>query len=121
MDGQRGLRWASSARVSSTGPVAVGQQLADDAHALLGGLAGPVDGLGHALAQGPVVIDERVADVGERQPAQLGDGVVGGDRAVAHAVEQLPEVGLVHRHSLPVWRSLEAHQSWWPDTASLAN
>ena len=62
------LAWSSDARVSSTGAGAVGEQLADDAHALLGRLARAVDGLGHALAQRAVVVDERVADVGERQP-----------------------------------------------------
>ena len=48
---------------------------------VLGGLARPVDGLGHALAQGPVVVDPGEAEVGPRQPPQRGHGVVGRDRA----------------------------------------
>ena len=43
-----------------------------------GCLARPVDGLGQALAQRPVVVDAGEAEVGEGQPAQRGHGVVGG-------------------------------------------
>ena len=42
------------------------QQLADDGNALLGRLTLAVHGLGHSLTNRPVVIDERVADLGER-------------------------------------------------------
>ena len=73
------------------------EQLADDAHALFGRLARPVDRLRHALAERPVVVDERVAEVGERQPAQARDGLVGRHLAGADAVDQRPQRGLVHR------------------------
>ena len=86
------------------GSGAVGEQLADDAHALLGRLARPVDGLGHALAQLAVVIDERAADVGERQPAQAADDVVGAAPAGRQVVEQRPQRRFVHRPMLPEHR-----------------
>ena len=72
-----------------------------------GVLPGPVDRLGHALAQCAVVVDQRVADVGERQPAQLGDGVVGAALAAADVVDQLPHVGLVHDSHATVGDSLD--------------
>jgi hypothetical protein len=53
------------------------EQLGDDAHALLGGLAGPVDRFGHALPDGAVMVDERVPEVGEREPFETCHGVVG--------------------------------------------
>jgi hypothetical protein len=48
---------------------------------VLGRLAGPVDGFGHALAQVTVVVDPGEPQVGVGQAAQLADGIVG--RAVA--------------------------------------
>ena len=72
------------------------QQLADDRDALLERLAAAVDGLGHALAQRAVVIDQGIADLGERQAAQLLDGVVGVDRAAADVVDQLAQRCFVH-------------------------
>ena len=57
----------------------MGEQLADHAHALLRRLAGAVDGLRQTLAKGAVVVDEGVADVGERQPLQPADDLVGVD------------------------------------------
>ena len=77
---------------------AVGEQLADDAHALLGRLARAVDGLGQALAQRPVVIDEGVAEVGERAAGcRRADGVVGVDPPGGDVVEQRPQGRFVHR------------------------
>ena len=69
--------------------------------ALLGRLARPVDRLGHALAQGAVVVDEGVADVGERQPPQPADDVVGVDAAGGEVVEQRPQGRFVHASMLP--------------------
>ena len=78
-----------------------GEQLADDAHALLGRLAGSVHGLRQALAEGAVVIDEGVAEIGEREPAQAGDDLVGVDSAGGQVVEQCAQRRFVHRSMLP--------------------
>ena len=80
-------------------------QLGDDPHALLGGLAGPVDRLGHALAERSMMVDEGIAEIGERQPPQAGDRLVGGDGAGPQAVDQRPQGGLVHAVMLAeIWR-----------------
>ena len=85
---------------------AVGEQLADDAHALLGRLARPVHGLGQALAQAAVVVDEGVTDVGERQPAQAAHDLVGVDATGSEVVEQRPQRRFVHPAMLPdAWPS----------------
>jgi hypothetical protein len=44
-----------------------------------------------------VVVDERVADVGEGQPAQRGNGVVGAGAPGGHVVEERSQRGFVHR------------------------
>ena len=72
----------------------MGEQLADDAGALLGRLARPEHRLGHALAQGAVVVDEGVADVGERQPAQPGDDLVGARSARRRGRRAAPAASL---------------------------
>ncbi len=77
-------------------PVAVRQQLGDDPGALLGCLARAEHCFGHALAQGPVVVDEGVADVGERQPAQPDDHLIGADPSGREVVEHLPQRRLLH-------------------------
>ena len=87
---------------------AVVEQLADDAHALLRRLARSVDGLGQPLAQGPVVVDEGVADVGERQPLQPADDLVGVDAPGLQLVEQRPQRLFVHAPILPGPRNLGA-------------
>ncbi len=71
------LTWASVALVSSTGRGGGGEQLLDDRRAVLGRLARPVDGFGHALAQVTVVVDAGEPQVGVGQAPQLADGVVG--------------------------------------------
>ena len=82
--------------MSSTGAAAVVEQLADDRDALLGRLAGAVHRFRQALAQGPVVVDEGVADVGERQPPQPSHDVVGVDAPGREVVEQRPQRRFVH-------------------------
>ena len=52
------------------------------------------------------MVDERVADLGERQPAQLGDGLVGRHRPARSVVDQPAQRGLVHAGSL--WRRAAA-------------
>jgi hypothetical protein len=79
----------------------VGQQLADDPHALLGRLPRSVDRLRHALAQRPVVVDERVTEVGERQPAQSRDGVIGRHDPAAQIVDEATQRRFVHPAMLP--------------------
>ena len=66
---------------------AVGQQFAHNARDLIGGFAGPVDGLGNSLAQRSVVIDQCVANIGKGQAAQGGHCFVGAERSGAHAFE----------------------------------
>ncbi len=67
---------------------AVVEQFTDDPNALLGALARAVDGFGHTLAKRPVMIDEGLADVGERETAQLGHGVIGGRRPGPDRLDQ---------------------------------
>ena len=94
--------WSASARDSTIGERAgLGEQLGHDGRALRRRLARAVDRLGHALAQRAVVVDPGVPEVGEGQPSQGGDGVVGADRTGLHRVEKLPEGGLVHPPILP--------------------
>ena len=96
------LTCSSSARGEQHRAGAVGEQLADDAHALLGGLARPVDRLGHALAQGAVVVDEGVAEVGERQAAQAARRRRRRRRAPARtSSSSARSVGLVHGAIVP--------------------
>ena len=77
-------------------PGGVREQLAHDGHALLGRLTLAVHRFRHALANGAVMIDQRVAHLRERQPPQLRDCVVGRDRADAHTIDQLLQLALVH-------------------------
>lgn len=79
---------------------AVGEQLAHDAHNLLGCLAGPVHGFGLTLAQRTVVVDASVAQVGKRQAAQLRNGVIGRDRTVRNSRHDAGEIVDVHRSSV---------------------
>ncbi len=72
------------------------EQLADDGDGLLDGLPGTEHGLGPVLAQRPVVVDAGEPEVGEGEPPQLLDGVVGSDRSGAHALDQGAELGVVH-------------------------
>ncbi len=46
------------------------------------------------------MVDAGEAEVGERQPSQLGEGVVGMNVAGTDAVEQAPKSGLVHAGSI---------------------
>ena len=88
MGGQRGGRL----RIGDTGHQhragAVVQQLGHDLHDLTDALARPVDRLGQALAQSPVVVDAGVAQVGPRQAGQLRGGVGRRHAAGGHVVEQ---------------------------------
>ena len=56
--------------------------------------------LGKALAEGPMVIDAREAEVRERpgakHPEQLMDGLASVDGAARHLIEELPQLGRVH-------------------------
>ena len=79
---------------------AVGEQLPDDANHLLGCLAGPVHGFGLTLAQGTMVVDACVAQVGKRQPAQLRHGVIGRDGTVRNSRHDAGEIVDVHRPSV---------------------
>ena len=63
--------WSSSTRVSRMGRSPTDEQLGDDGRALVGCLARPVDRLGQSLAHGAVVVDPGVAEIGEREAAQL--------------------------------------------------
>ena len=43
-----------------------------------------------------MVIDQRIADVGEGQPAKSGNGIVSAERAGLNIGQQLTDIGLVH-------------------------
>ena len=46
------------------------------------------------------MVDQGVSDIGERQPPERGDGIVGADAAGGHVVEQCPQRRFVHaRHA----------------------
>ena len=77
------------------------QQLADDGDTVLGRLPGCIDGLGHPLSQGAVVIDPGKAQVGERQPPQHRDCIVGSAGSRAHIVDETAQCDLVHPSILP--------------------
>ena len=79
---------------------ATAKQLGDDLRTLLGGLAGRVDRFGQPLTQRAVVVDAGEAKVGERQPTQLCEGVVGVHISGPDAVEQPTKGGLVHVGSI---------------------
>ena len=79
---------------------AVGEELADDSHNLLGCLAGPVHGFGLTLAQRPVVVDSCVAQVGKRQPAQLRHRGIGRDGTVRNSRHNAGEIVDVHHSSV---------------------
>ena len=72
-------------------PVAAGEELLDDRGAVLGRLARSVHGLGHALAQVPVVVDPGETEIGVGQPAQLAHRVVGRAPAVGDRVDERAE------------------------------
>ena len=93
--------WASSARVSRIGGCPPRSSSSDDdGRALLGRLARGVDRLGHALAQGAVVVDPGEAEVGVGQPPEPGDRVVGRHGTDLHGVEQPAQGILVHGKSM---------------------
>ena len=80
---------------------AVLQQLRHDARAVVRLFARPVDRFGDTLAQMPVMVDRGTLHIGEGQPAETLDGVVGADRAGLHVVDELSQGRLVHRFIVP--------------------
>ena len=96
MGGEHGLRLRLVHPGQQHRPAAVLEQLADDAGALLGRLARAVDRFRQALAQPAVMVDAGIAEIGEGQPAQRPDGIVGGNAAVAHVLEQRSQRRFVH-------------------------
>jgi hypothetical protein len=62
-------------------------------------LAFSEDDLGHAIAQGAVVIDFGETEIFKRQMAQAGDGIVGREFAVADLLEKLADGFGVHGNS----------------------
>ena len=91
---------------------AVVEQLAHDAHHLLGCLAGPVHGFGLTLAERTVVIDTRIAEVGKRQSAQLRHGVIGRDGTVRNSRHDAGEIVDVH-HSSVAGGTTQGHIRLW--------
>ena len=53
------------------------------------------------------MIDRRALDVGERQTAQAGDRVVGGDRSRTDVVDELAHRHLVHGIIVPCDRAVD--------------
>ena len=54
-----------------------------------------------------MMIDGGTLDVGERQAAQAGDRVVGGDRSGSDVVDELPHRHLVHGIIVPCDRAVD--------------
>ena len=98
-DGRLGLSFVGPGQ--QHGPSGFTQQLAHNGGALLGGLAWPVDGFGHALSERPVVVHPGEAQIGEGKAPQASYGVVRSECAGADVVEKLAQSGLVHRAIIP--------------------
>ena len=79
----------------------LGEKLDHDPCALLGRLPRPVHGFGQSLAQGTVVVDPRVAEIGEREAPEPADGIIGWAHTRGHVVEKLSKRGLVHQAHYP--------------------
>src|SRR5262249_5731296 len=75
-------------------------ELAGDADDLFRGLPLPQNNLGDALTKGWVMVDRRKTELGERQLAQLGDGLFYVRTAALYAHEQFCQASFVHAFSL---------------------
>ncbi len=71
-------------------------ELPGDARDLLGGLRLAEDDLRDALAKGAVVVDRRIAELGERQVLQPGHRLVDGGVAADQLFQQVTEAGRFH-------------------------
>jgi hypothetical protein len=76
---------------------AVGREAGEDGGYLVGRFAWRKDHLGHALAQGAMVVELGEAEVLKGQVTQALDGVVGGEALSADLVEELAQGLGVHR------------------------
>ncbi len=79
----------------------LGEKFDHDPRALLGSLPRSVHGLGQPLAQVAMVVDPRIAEIGEREAPEPADGIVGWTCARSHVVEKLSKRGLVHQAHYP--------------------
>jgi hypothetical protein len=75
---------------------AVFEEFTDNGDALVSGFSGAVHRFGHSLPDRSVVIDECVADVGERQPRELRHCVVGIHASIANVADQLLQRHFIH-------------------------
>jgi hypothetical protein len=103
------LRWSSVVRVSSTGPVSWSSSSPTISVHCCGRLALAVDRLRHALAERPVVVDQRVADFGEGQPAQAATAASGDTVPVADPSISWLQPRLVHP---PILSARDAGSFW---------
>ena len=85
------------------------EQVTDYGDALFHGLPRPVNSLGKALAQRPVVVNPRKAEVGIGQPPEPAHHVIGADRPRLEVTEQTVERGFVH-----VFPCCHAFDGWLP-------
>ena len=90
------LTWSSDARVSSTGAVPCSSSSPTMRTHCSGVLPGPYTASGMPWRSAAVVVDEGVADVGERQPPQPAHDLVGVDPTGGEIVEQRPQRRFVH-------------------------
>ena len=79
----------------------VSEQFTDDADALIDGLAGRIDRLGHALAQVTMMVDQGIAEVGKGQAAQLAHRLIWSGLARPDPFHERPQRHLVHETMLP--------------------
>jgi hypothetical protein len=70
---------------------------------LRGGLSGSEDHLGHACAQGAVMIELGESDIFEGQVAETVEGVSDGGSAFAHFIQQRLDLSAIHQISFAAW------------------
>jgi hypothetical protein len=73
-----------------------GQEFIRDRNDVIDGFAQAEDYLGHAVAQGAVVVYLGETDVFEGEMAKFGEGCVGIDGAGAHFVQEFAELIFIH-------------------------
>src|SRR4029453_6488795 len=87
----------------------------DDRHDLPHRFSLSVDGLGEAAPEGPVEIDRREPEVGERKILEKLLGGVDRDLSRANAIEELAKCGAIQsRSGGPVSRLLRCPRGWGP-------
>src|ERR1019366_910330 len=85
---------------------AVGGEAGEDVRYLAGRFALGKDHLGHALAQGAVVVELGETEVLKGQVTEALDGVVGGETLFSNLLEEMAKGLGVHGYAIVDWRGL---------------